>query len=156
MPGNLPKRHNREYGTDRDRVNGFLAPPQERSAMPSSWMARSGCGDGSTRSPKARWSGGWWCDWSADVAHAWRGAARGVLADCPPGGRGWAVGRGCWQREMSDYHVITKAEWAEDDGLQLDLGPVDGLRMVSRPGPRQKPLVVRNASEQLIQDVFHV
>ena len=27
---------------------------------------------------------------------------------------------------MSDYHVITKAEWAEDDGLQLDLGPVGG------------------------------
>ena len=66
------------------------------------------------------------------------------------------MGRGCWQREMSDYHVITKAEWAEDDGLQLDLGTVDGLRMVSRPGPRQKPLVVRNASEQLIQDVFRV
>lgn len=27
MPGNLPKRHHREYDTDRDRVNGFLAPP---------------------------------------------------------------------------------------------------------------------------------
>jgi hypothetical protein len=23
---------------------------------------------------------------------------------------------------MSDYHVITQTEWAEDDGLQLDLG----------------------------------
>ena len=25
--------------------------------------------------------------------------ARGVLADWPPGGRGWAAGRGCWQGE---------------------------------------------------------